>query len=162
MNQQVEYRKACIREYLASGFTLFPCTDKKIPLIKGWNKLAFDNSESYITLLVGQESFGVLLAESDIVLDWDLRRDNIHMEQLKEFIKLLGYSTPLKTLIVRTGGGGLHVYLKKSPKQELVYGKFLANYPAIEVKKIGNYVIGGGSIINGAQYRIVRNGDPVR
>jgi Bifunctional DNA primase/polymerase, N-terminal len=152
------YAEQCIREYLDSGFTLFPCSNKKIPLIKGWNKLAFDNSESYITLLVGQESFGVLLAESDIVLDWDLRRDDIQASQLKEFIKLLGYSTPLKTLIVKTAGGGLHVYLKKSPKQELVYGKFLANYPAIEVKKIGNYVIGAGSVIGGVQYKIVRRG----
>jgi hypothetical protein len=156
--EKQSYTEKCIREYLESGFTLFPCSNKKIPLMKGWNKLTFDNSEKYITLLVGQESFGVLLAESDIVLDWDLRRDNIHMEQLKEFIKLLGYSTPLKTLIVRTGGGGLHVYLKKSPKQELVYGKFLANYPAIEVKKIGNYVIGAGSVIGGVQYKILRRG----
>jgi len=158
LNDQRKYRNACIREYLESGFTLFPCNNKKIPLIKGWNKLAFDNSEKYIAQLVAHGIFGVLLAVPDIVLDYDPRRDDIYLGQLKEFLKLLGYTTPLKTLIVSTARNGLHVYLKKSPKQEIVYGKFLANYPAIEVKKIGNYVIGGGSVINGVQYKIIRRG----
>jgi hypothetical protein len=156
MIQQVEYRNACIAEYLDSGFTLFPCSNKKIPLIKGWNKLAFDNSESYITLLVGQESFGVLLAESDIVLDYDPRRDDTYLRQLKEFLKLLGYQTPIETLIVSTARKGLHIYLKQ-PQSTIVPG-YVPNYPAVEIKRQGHYVIGAGSVINGVQYKIVRRG----
>jgi hypothetical protein len=165
MTDQVKYRNACIAEYIESGYTLFKCAHKdittfdnktikaKAALVKGWNNLAFNPNFALDPPL----AFGVKLDTSDIVLDYDPRRDP-EKTQLKEFIKLLGYTTPLKTLIVRTVSGGLHVYLKKSPKQEIVYGKFLANYPAIEVKKIGNYVIGAGSVINGVQYKIIRRG----
>jgi hypothetical protein len=165
MNEQAKYRQDCIVEYLNAGFTLFKCAHKdiktfdnktiraKAALVKGWNKLAFNPNFG----LDPPIAFGVKLDTSDIVLDFDPRRD-IQKTQLKEFLKLLGYQSPLKTLIVRTVSGGLHIYLKKSPEQEIVYGKFLANYPAIEVKKIGNYVIGGGSVINGFQYKILRRG----
>jgi hypothetical protein len=149
---EVKYRTSCIAEYLEAGFTLFPCYQDKTPAKKGWNKLTFDPN-----FALGQYvAFGVVLGASDVVLDWDLRRDDIQASQLKEFIKLLGYTTPLKTLIVKTAGGGRHIYLKKSPSQELVYGKFAANYPAIEIKKKGHFVIGAGSVINGVQYRVIR------
>jgi hypothetical protein len=160
-----KYRDQCIAEYLNAGFTLFKCAhtdittfDNKIirakaALVKGWNKLAFNTNFALDPPL----AYGVKLDTSDIVLDYDPRRD-LENNQLKEFLKLLGYSLPLKTLIVRTVSGGLHIYLKKSSKQEIIYGKFLANYPAIEVKKLGNYVIGAGSIIDGFQYKIIRRG----
>jgi hypothetical protein len=163
--QQIKYRDECIAAYLSAGYTLFKCAHKdittfdnriiraKAALVKGWNKLPFNPDFA----LDPPIAFGVKLDTTDVVLDWDVRRD-IQKTQLKEFIKLLGYSIPLKTLIVKTAGGGLHVYLKKSPEQEIVYGKFCANYPAVEVKKIGNYVIAGGSIVNGIQYKIIRTG----
>lgn len=165
MNPQINYRNSCIAEYIASGFTLFKCAEKDITtfdnrtikaksaLVKGWNKLVFNPNFALGPPL----AYGVKLDASDIVLDYDPRRD-IQKTQLKEFLKLLGYSIPLKTLIVRTVSGGLHIYLKKAPAQQIAYGKFCADYPAIEVKKIGNYVIGAGSVINGFQYRIIRRG----
>src|ERR1700679_710988 len=143
MNQQVEYRKACIREYLASGFTLFPCTDKKIPLIKGWNKLAFDPNFA----LDRQVAFGVLLGPLDMVLDYDPRRDDTYLRQLKEFLKLLGYESPLKTLIVSTARKGLHVYLKRRPGYPNRLPFYVPNFPAVEVKSQGHFVIGAGSMI---------------
>ena len=155
MNEQIKYCQLCIVEYLNSGFTLFPCNDKKIPLIKGWNKLAFDNSERYIALLMVAGAYGVLLKEDDLVLDYDPRRDDIYLGQLKEFIKLLGYTTPLKTLIVSTARNGLHVYLKRHPSENRL-PSYVPNFPAIEVKRQGHFVIGAGSIINGVQYKIVR------
>jgi hypothetical protein len=166
MNQQLKYRNECIAAYLNAGYTLFKCAHKdittfdnrtiraKAALVKGWNKLSFNPDFA----LDPPIAFGVKLDTTDIVLDYDPRRDTVRMGQLKEFLKLLGYQSPLKTLIVRTVSGGLHIYLKKSPEQEIVYGKFCTNYPAIEVKKIGNYVIGAGSIINGFQYKIIRSG----
>jgi len=150
---QVKYRTSCIAEYLNAGFTLFPCYQDKTPAKKAWNKLTFDSN-----FALGQYvAFGVQLGALDMVLDYDPRRDDIYLGQLKEFIKLLGYTTPLKTLIVTTARKGLHVYLKRQPT-ETKLPSYIPNFPAIELKKQGQYVIGAGSVINGVQYRIVRKG----
>jgi Bifunctional DNA primase/polymerase, N-terminal len=149
-NRIVEYRNACIAEYLESGYTLFPCSQNKKPILKGWNKLTF-NPQFYIN---SAKAFGVLLGQLDMVLDYDNRRDDIYLGQLKKFLKLLGYESPLKTLIVSTARKGLHVYLKIPHKSNAAF--YVPNFPAIEVKRHGQYVIGGGSVINGVQYKIVR------
>jgi hypothetical protein len=152
MNQQVRYRNSCIAEYIDSGYTLFPCASDKKPLVKGWNKLAFDPN-----FALGQYiAFGVVLGALDMVLDYDPRRDDKYLGQLKDFLKLLGYSSPLKTLIVSTASKGLHIYLKKSSRQSTAAASYVPQFNAIEVKKLGNYVIGAGSVINGVQYKIIK------
>lgn len=151
-NRIVEYRNACIAEYRESGYFLFPCSQKKKPFYKYWNILT-DKDICWIKPFI---AFGVRLDATDMVLDYDPRRDDIRMGQLKKFLKLLGYESPLKTLIVRTVSGGVHIYLKKQPEQEIAAAFYVPDYPAIEVKKEGQYVIGAGSVVNGIQYKIIR------
>jgi hypothetical protein len=147
----VKYRNDCISEYLASGYILFPCSQNKIPLIKGWNKL----TATPANFVNGCEAFGVLLRAPDMVLDYDPRRDPIYLSQLKKFLKLLGYQSPIKTLIVKTARNGLHIYLKRN-KCNIIPPNYVPHFPAIEVKRQGHYVIGAGSVINGIQYKIIR------
>jgi hypothetical protein len=150
--EQVKYRNSCIAEYIDSGYTLFPCAQNKKPLVKGWNKLAFNPNFALDTQL----AFGVQLTALDMVLDYDFRRDDTYLRQLKEFLKLLGYSSPIQTLIVSTANNGCHIYLRKSAVKMLAASFYVPDYPAIEVKRQGQYVIGAGSIINGVQYKIIR------
>lgn len=152
MNPQVKYRNSCIAEYREAGYFLFPCGQKKKPFYKYWN-IINDNDVCWIRPFV---AFGVRLDATDVVLDYDPRRDDIRMGQLKKFLKMLGYQIPIQTLIVSTASGGLHVYLKKSPERAIAAAFYVPDYPAIEVKKEGQYIIGAGSIINGIQYKIIR------
>lgn len=152
MNKQINYRNSCIAEYREAGYFLFPCGQKKKPFYKYWNIIS-DNDICWIKPFV---AFGVRLDATDVVLDYDPRRDDIHMGQLKSFLKLIGYESPLKTLIVKTARDGLHIYLKKAAKQVIAAAFYVPDYPAIEVKKAGQYVIGAGSTINGIQYKIIR------
>lgn len=153
MNEQTKYRESCIAAYRKLGYFLFPCGQKKKPFYKYWN-IINDDDVCWIRPFV---AFGVRLDATDMVLDYDPRRDDIHMGQLKEFLKLVGYKSPLKTLIVKTASGGLHIYLKKAAEREIAAAFYVPNYTAIEVKRLGQYVIGAGSTIDGFQYKIIRH-----
>ena len=128
-----------VEDYTAAGFTLFPLqTGSKKP-VKGWQATKYDPELSAEEL---PEAFGVLLAETVLVLDVDPRRYVDGVDQLEELVDLIG--CPLDTFIVRTGGGGFHLYLK-APKG-IKYRFHVKGFPAIECKSLGRFVAAAGSV----------------
>lgn len=134
--------------YVAAGFALFGCSENKTPLKKGWR----DTPWNLRPIL--PKVFGVVIPQDMVVLDWDVRRDDIENNQLQKLKRLLDLPTPIPTLIVRTLGGGLHLYFRKP--EEIKVKHSIEGFNAIDVQAHGRYVIGAGSVINGKQYRIVR------
>ena len=144
-----QYRNQCIDNYLINGHALFPISQNKVPLIKQWNRLQPDLLQP-IDLL--HPAYGVILTATDCVIDFDPRRGQ---EQLTKLIKLLQLEIPINTFIVRTMGGGIHMYFKKSPTLK-VPSSHLKQFNAIEIKTHGRFVVGAGSTINGKTYKVIR------
>lgn len=129
-----------IRALAAAGFTLIPLYDGKSPGFEGWRTTPHGK--------FGPEqlrdcNYGVALRAEDVVLDVDPRNFKPGDNSLARLVKDVG--APLNaTFVVRTGGGGLHVYLKK-PADFPVRGK-LKNYPGIDIRTLGGQMVGPGSV----------------
>lgn len=123
-------KETCIQWYLDQGYTLFPLHGKH-PL-KGyhWRETTYD------PFFQAKENFGVQLGPSDLVVDIDPRNGG------NESIKALELSEP--SFIVRTGGGGTHLYFKKDAGVSL--RKNLAEFKGIDFITQGGYVVGAGSL----------------
>lgn len=149
----MDSKSSCVEAYTGAGFTLFPCgagPTQKQPLRKEWKDTAHNDELTADQL---PDIYGVGLANEDCVLDVDPKRFIDGADQLKMLWKALNLESP-NTLVVKTPGGGWHLYYKM-PAGE----KVRANMPghnAIEIKTKGKYVIGAGSEINGAQYTVIR------
>ena len=150
-----QYRNTCILNYIAAGYSLFPCSKDKRPLMKGWQATHWDHTLNTNTL---PAAYGILLTSNDLVLDYDPRRNEQGQNQLQEFWELLQLPHNLQTYIVKTPGGGLHIYLAK-PVTMPIKRMYAQQFKAIELKSAGRYVIGAGSVINGKVYKVIR-GDP--
>ena len=127
-----------IQDFSAAGYPLIPLNGK-IPAIKNWENTA---PLKYGADELGSRNYGVVLRDEDLVIDVDPRNfapDDDPVARLRSDI-----GDPLTSFIVRTGGGGLHIYLKKLPGIPVVNS--LINYPGIEFKALGRQVVGPGSI----------------
>lgn len=144
-----------IEEYSKAGFALFRCGgwkldsktkervyDYRMPKTKGWPDIQHTKAPN-----LPDPCYGVSLKDDDLVLDVDIRRYVDGVDQRKELWKLLGLDSlkELKTLVVRTGGGGLHIYFKKPPHVKVRPWLTKLGFGAIEVKTYGSLVIGAGS-----------------
>jgi predicted P-loop ATPase len=89
--------------------------------------------------------FGVKLKADDLIIDIDPR--NMKGEKvwtrLKEQVPML-HEAQQKATIVKTAGGGLHIYLRKPANFNI--RKVIRGFPGIEFLSKGAYVIGAGSI----------------
>jgi len=85
-------------------------------------------------------NIGVRLRSQDLVIDYDPRHDASEksLERLKADFDLPDCRT------VATGGGGLHLYFSKPRDFEIVGS--MEEYPGIDFKKAGGYVVAPGSI----------------
>lgn len=145
-----------IEEYTLAGYTLFPVNGRtKKPVYPGWRITPYD------CLLVSSSfkhsSYGVLLFAEDVVIDYDPKRDQLGT-QIKDLWNQLELKSleKLNTLVVETPSGGFHVYFKK-PKDVVIAGNHaLKEYPAIDIKKEGGFVVGAGSIGNNGTYNIIQ------
>ncbi len=140
-----------IRAYNAAGYTLIPLRGK-IPVEKNWvetppGKYHDGNLPS---------NYGVALKAGDLVIDVDPRNFAPGDKPLARLIAAIG---PLVSFIVRTGGGGLHIYLRKSADISVVNG--LKEFRGIEFKAAGRQVVGPFSIHpeTGKEYVVV-SGQP--
>jgi predicted P-loop ATPase len=91
-------------------------------------------------------NYGIALDDNTLVIDIDPRNYRAGVSSWEALLKECGVS-PLvfkDTLVVRTGGGGFHIYLRK-PEDFKVYHQ-RREYPGIEFKTRGRQVVGPGSI----------------
>lgn len=137
-----EFRRDCIKKYLAAGYALFPCNPDKTPRRRGWQHTPFNPALDPDSL---GDAYGVVLTDADVVLDVDPRRYKDGENQLVSLWQQLNLPKA-DTFIVRTAGGGFHIYFKKQPHVRV--HRVVPGFPAIEVKSKGQYVIGAGSMLS--------------
>jgi hypothetical protein len=140
MNNQtinISAKIEAIRAYTAAGFALIPLNGKR-PTIKEWVNTPVGKYREKELIA----NYGVVLRAQDLVIDVDPRRYTPGDKPLARLVNAIG-GLP-KTYIVKTGGGGLHIYLRKPPTIEIAGS--LKDYPGIEFKSKGHQVVGPGSI----------------
>jgi hypothetical protein len=117
----------------------------KIPAVKDWTKTV---PGTYNVQDLGREgqNYGVVLSAGDLVVDVDPRNFAPGDKPLARLIEKAGGPAGFKTFTVRTGGGGLHLYFKKSKEKYPNTAHTLADYPGVEFKSAGRQVVGPGSI----------------
>ena len=140
----------CVGVYARAGYGTFATTGKKEPA-NGfrWKKAVVDTAPNMMKYPYGQ--FGVKLKADDLVIDLDPRnmKGREIWTELKHQVSVL-QDLQAKATIVRTGGGGLHVYLRKPP--DFGIRKSLKEFPGVDFLSEGAYVIGAGSVVNDKTY----------
>jgi len=148
-------RKEIINRYLKAGFLLIPINRKKVPCLKGWQNTSLGK---YIKESDFPENIGVVLQGDDLVIDVDPRnfeKDDNPFKRLKEDM-----GCDFKdTLVVETGSGGLHLYLKRP--MDISLRASHSNYSGIDFKKRVGFVVAAGSIHGdtGKTYKIINGED---
>lgn len=155
-----------IEEFVSSGFTLIPLAGK-IPASKQWQNTEFN---MFATAEDFPGNYGVKLDADTLVIDYDPRRDTTDGKKAMQNLQAYLDGFVFDTFTVITGGGGLHVYMRKPEHIAVVNelyrakkdkdGKIISEtYPefsGIEFKTLGRQVVGPGSIHpeTGKPYRI--------
>jgi len=127
-----------IELYEKHGFTLIPLRGK-IPIANSWQKTTFKQN-SFLKGFKG--NFGVCLQPYDLVLDIDPRnfkKDDKPHQRLSKIVPEMK-----KTLVIETGGGGLHIYFTKPVDFKIK--KNVKDYQGIDFLSSGKQVLGAGSI----------------
>lgn len=137
-------KRDIIADYLSIRTILIPLNGKT-PVEKEWTKTQFSEETTPEDF---EGNYGVLLEEDDLIIDYDPRNDKT--EGKSAYQNLVNYvGEAFDTYTVRTGGGGLHIYLKKPKGFHVVNSLPLDEYPqfsGIEFKTFGRQVVGPGSI----------------
>ena len=132
-------RLSVTAELSRAGLDLVPL-EGKCPKEKGWRKKQYTRAEIIGHVTAGG-NVGVRLSEKQLVLDIDPRHGGTQsLERLSAAVGVKLATSPL----VRTGGGGLHIYLTK-PAELRIYSK-LADYPGIDIRSSGFQVVAPASI----------------
>lgn len=143
----------------------FIALNGKTPVRSGWTSdpaVRFDEKEAQRRLALGQ-NVGVVLGPHDLVLDVDPRHfpDGADSwEKLKADLSI----DPTGYPIVRTGSGGLHIYMRLPEDAGALKGNLGRDgYPGVDLKFVGGQVVAPGSIHpeTGGRYEVVQGLDPL-
>ena len=152
-SELIAYRLKYIKQYIAAGYTLFPLVkNKKIPAVKAWQHVKIGE---FTADYLSQSNYGVALKGSDFVIDYDPRNalPGATTPPLHQLQSDLVFEIPVNTFTVATGGGGLHIYMAKSPGVENI-AKSLQKYPGLDfLAGPSRFVVGPGSIHPGTGKR---------
>jgi predicted P-loop ATPase len=127
------------------GFTLMPLNGKR-PAVSTWPSDPKQYPPENIT-----GNYAVILNEKTMVVDVDPR----HFVEGDNPIKRLLQLFPLpETTMVKTGGGGLHIFFTKPA--DIIIQKHLPDYAGLDFLSAGQYVVGAGSVHpeTGKQYAL--------
>jgi len=141
---------ATLSAHFAAGHDLIP-VDGKAPTEKGWRRsspLSLDRAKARMSR---GGNIGVRLRDTDLVIDVDPRHFKENDDPLARLMADFGLP---EAPFVRTGGGGLHLYMRKPSDVRVVNG--LPDYPGIEFKSHGRQVVAAGSVHpgTGKPYRL--------
>jgi hypothetical protein len=126
--------------HVKAGHDLIP-VDGKVPAEKGWRRSSPLSPGDARSRMMRGGNIGVRLRDTDLVIDVDPRHFRENDDPLGRLKADFGLPD---TPFVRTGGGGLHLYMRKPPAIRVVNG--LPGYPGIEFKSHGRQVVAAGSI----------------
>ena len=132
-------KEEAIRALGAAGYALIPLDGKK-PIESAWETTPAGkyNEES-----LSKGNYGIVLGPKDLVIDYDPRNNEDGDKPLDRLSKHFG-GIP-HTLVTRTGGGGLHIFLKKPA--DVSVRNSLTEYRGVEFKAgPGRQVVGPFSI----------------
>lgn len=144
--------------YIDNGFKLFQCGFNKAPAVpKGtdWrDEINHISSEKAERIAVSGGLVGAWIPEDMVVIDVDChvgKANGIdYLDDLKRSLNI-NYSLAKNTMVVKTGGGGYHLYYytdKEKAPALLTSG--------VDIKTHSGYVIAAGS----PGYKAVNNNDP--
>jgi hypothetical protein len=114
----------------------------KSPMHGNWTKLVY-RSEDQVGHMEAGQNVGVRLTAHDLVVDVDPRSLEGGRRAMLPMLRSLGVDHDAFPT-VRTGGGGLHLYMVKPSKLGVVDG--LRNVPGVEFKTLGRQVVAPGSL----------------
>jgi hypothetical protein len=141
-------------ELALRGFRVFPLTPnaKDPPLFKGWKEKATTDVATIREWWAQwpDANIGVATGRGVFVLDADHKGGKLGLSSL-DMLDLLGLPESMR---VTTPTGGVHVYLR-APSDGTTIGNSVAaldEYPDIDVRADGGYVVGPGSTIGDAAY----------
>jgi len=143
-----------VQEANVHGWGTFPTINKRpLKSFKGIEPTAFLNEDEYKT------EYGIVLRPTDLIIDIDPRNFPEGRNIWKEFKTAYGLELidVEPSYVVRTGGGGFHVYLTKPPSVKI--RKNFDEWPGLDFLSgdKGCYIIGPGSIHkSGKEYRAIR------
>lgn len=130
-----------IKQYCYSFFTLIPL-EGKVPTERNWVNAPY---RSELTEADFSGNYGVVLKDTDLVIDYDIARDPMRDTE-QSALKILSRMAVIdkNTFMVNTGGGGWHIYLSK-PVDFPVKGS-VSFLKGVEFKTKGQQVVGAYSI----------------
>ncbi len=134
-----------VSELANEGYATF-ATHRKRPSAGGasWKDAIIDVFPTQDTYPCGE--YGIVLRADDLVVDIDPRNFPEGRKVWSEFcaeFRIPAYIKKSKT--IRSGSGGLHIYLKKPTGFQT--RKSLPEFPGLDFLTAGNYTIGPGSFI---------------
>lgn len=140
--RQLKVSISDLSDFKAAGYSLFPLRKgTKVPRDKGWQKHDYSTFDHADWLQRGG-NVGIRLKGDDLVLDIDPRnRGHVHFLQLCWDIDADLDDAP--STITGRGDDGRHYFFKK-PRDMKIAGK-LQDYPGIDAKTAGGYVVAPGS-----------------
>lgn len=141
-----------------NGFHVFPCeVDGKLPVIKDYPRKATTDPKQIETWWNGvPKNIGISTSryaadQALVVVDVDVKkrkRGDLSLMQLE----LDGFELP-PTFEVATPSGGRHLFYR-TPRALRQGVDILGS--GLDIRSLGGYVLGPGSVINGKEYQIVR------
>jgi len=145
---------AQMRPLAEADYELIPLHHRsKAPQHKNWTKRVYNSDGVVKNAERDGNNVGVRLRASDLVIDYDPRNDPRGGDEpnaFSDFVLWTGMD-PTDWPTVKTGGGGLHLYLSKP--DDLPILDSAKGFPGIEFKTLGRQVVAPGSVHpNGEQY----------
>lgn len=140
----------------ADGYRVFPLLPgEKRPAIDRWPTRATTDSGTVADWWGGQSAtcnIGIATGKGLLVVDADCKANRPGLASL-EMLDMLGLPASMR---VRTPSGGVHVYLRVPTDIHITIGaECLAQYPGIDIRCEGGYVVGPGSTVGGERYEII-------
>lgn len=127
----------------------------KVPLSEGWRTASPMTQENAEYWMSTGGNIGVRLTDDWLIVDFDPRNAGPEPQKVWDAFKLRFGIDLGRYAIVKTGGGGYHVFMK-NPKKFRVH-KGLEEFPGIDFLSEGRYIVAPGSIHPDtlAEYKLV-------
>jgi len=127
-----------------AGFTVFKLKGKT-PVVK-WRKHPYTVPFEVEDYFSGwSQNYGVAPTRDQLIIDIDPRNFKKDDKPHKRLFDLIGLTSP-ETPIVKTGGGGYHIYFNiKDMPSEMKIRKNIKEYKGLDFISDGAYVVGPGS-----------------